>query len=94
MVWLHRGDHSQNLNHRKHSECLENSGNCSGFGFYIYNTRMDFLRQISFLYTRDIKQIIPAKIFVESTTSIFASGQGQCASLTVYSPLHDFALLP
>ena len=44
-------------------------------------------KQISFLYTRGTKQIIPTNKFEDIGTSIFASGQGRCAILTVPSSL-------
>jgi hypothetical protein len=40
---------------------------------------------MSFLYTKGIKQIIPTKKIEDIGTSIFASGQGRCAMLTVPS---------
>jgi hypothetical protein len=47
---------------------------------------------MSFLYTDGIKQIIPNKRFEDSGNSIFASGQGQHAMLTVLSPLYVYFL--
>jgi hypothetical protein len=48
-----------------------------GFGFYVYNTHLHFPKQMSFLYTGGIKQIIPTKNFEDGGTSIFASAQGR-----------------
>ena len=41
----------------------ENPDNCYGFGFYIHYTHVHFRKQISFLYTMGIKQVILTKIF-------------------------------
>jgi hypothetical protein len=40
---------------------------------------------MSYLYTRGIQQIIPTKKIEHIGTSIFTSGQGRCAMLTVPS---------
>jgi hypothetical protein len=60
---------------------------CFGFGFYIYHMHVHFRKQMLFLYTTGIKQIIATKNFEDSGTSIFASGQGRCPMLTVPSSL-------
>jgi hypothetical protein len=57
-------------NHMKFSEFLENPDNCSGFGFYMHNTHVHFLKQMAFLYTGGIQQIIPTKKFEDSGISI------------------------
>jgi hypothetical protein len=54
-------------------------------GIYIHYTHAHFRKQMSFLYTGGIKQIIPTKKYEDGGTSIFASGQGRCALLTVTS---------
>jgi hypothetical protein len=46
---------------------------------------VQFLKQMAFLYTGGIKQIIPTKNIEGGGTSIFASEQGQCDMLTVPS---------
>jgi hypothetical protein len=49
---------------------------------------MHFRKQMSFLYTGDIKlQIILTKKYEDGAISIFVSGQGRCTMLTVPSSL-------
>jgi hypothetical protein len=50
---------------------------------------MNFQKQMLFLYTRGIKQIVQTKEIEDGGTSIFASGQGRRAMLTVPSPLRN-----
>ena len=63
--------------HRENGEFQENPDNCSGFGFYIDDMLVNFGKQMSFLNTGGIKQIIPNKIFEDGATSIFVRRQGK-----------------
>jgi hypothetical protein len=62
---------------------LGNSDNCPGFGFYIYNMHIHFLKQMLFLYTWGIKQIIPTNRYEDGGTSILLSRDR--ADIDVYS---------
>ena len=73
--------------HVKFCEFSKNRENCSSLGFYIYHTHLHFLKEMSFLHTRGIKQIVQIKNIEDDITSIFTSGTGPISMLTVPSPL-------
>jgi hypothetical protein len=73
--------------HRIYSGFWENPDNCSGFGFYIHNMHLHFLKQIVISIHGGIMKLIPSKKKKKKNedggTSNLVSGQGECAMGTV-----------